>query len=152
MIREYVRSDTTIGSPLGTGSGAAGPQPLPVVAGTPAIVTNPEVVGLPRVGDVLRATTGAWRGATPMAFTYQWQRCAEAIGFASCTDIPHARSVAYTLTPEDTLYFLRVVVTATNGGGGGVGESALTAPVFGIYTYGQAKALGYDVPSSPVFV
>lgn len=40
-------------------------------------VTPPEVSGLARVGEALKATEGSWTptGATPATASYQWLRC-----------------------------------------------------------------------------
>jgi hypothetical protein len=87
---------------VGGSSGTASP---------PVNLTLPLILGVPRVGRTLRATTGTWTSTGPTTFTYQWERCTVA---GSCGDIAGATSSTYVPTASDIGFTLRVEVTATN--------------------------------------
>jgi hypothetical protein len=93
----------------------------------PLNTAPPTISGAPTTGGTLTATTGTWSGATPITYSYAWQRC-EA-GGGSCTNVPGAVSASYTVATSDVGSTLRVVVTAANGAGSGTGISAATSPV-----------------------
>ena len=44
-------------------------------AASPPRPTLPTIGGTARSGQTLTATSGAWDGATPISYAYQWQRC-----------------------------------------------------------------------------
>jgi hypothetical protein len=90
-----------------------------LVGAAPSHVTLPAIAGTPQVGQSLAATTGSWRGTSPIRFTYAWERC-DLLG-ASCT--PIAGATAYTVTAGDVGFRLTVVVTAKNR----VGSTSATA-------------------------
>jgi hypothetical protein len=69
----------------------------------------PTISGTPTAGQVLTATNGAWTGTGPLAYTHQWQRCAN----GACASIPGAAASRYTVTAADGGFTLRVVVTAS---------------------------------------
>jgi hypothetical protein len=75
----------------------------------PANERKPSISGTAAVGSTLTASRGSWIGAQPIAFAYQWARCA-----ATCTNIPGATAASYTAVAEDRGATLRVVVSATN--------------------------------------
>jgi alpha-tubulin suppressor-like RCC1 family protein len=94
------------GGPVGAGEGLA---PENVVL--PRIRHEPVSPGERTiVGETLRANPGTWRGAEPITFTYEWQRCK----ISACQPIPGASSPAYIPTAQDVNFFLRLVVTAKN--------------------------------------
>jgi PKD repeat protein len=93
----------------------------------PVNVAAPAVQGSARVGLVLTATTGAWTGSEPLAFSYEWVRC-DSNG-ASCNAIAGAADATYTLVPDDFGDTIRVIVTATNLAGSAVATSDATARV-----------------------
>ena len=86
-----------------------------VEADPPHAVTAPAVTGSAQDGGTLSADTGSFTGTTPIAYTYQWQRC-DADG-TDCADIAAATTSTYTLASDDIGYAVRVVVTGTNVAG-----------------------------------
>jgi subtilisin family serine protease len=89
---------------------AAPVGPLPPVSLSP-----PAIAGTATEGQTLTASEGTWGGSFPVAYAYQWQRC-DATG-AGCVGAAGATGASYVLTPSDVGATLRVVVTATDGGG-----------------------------------
>ncbi|HSL63870.1 MAG TPA: PA14 domain-containing protein [Gaiellaceae bacterium] len=97
-------------------------------AGTaPANTALPSISGQPKVDQLLTVSDGTWTGSTPMAFGYQWLRCA--MNGASCTPIAGATAKTYTPVTADVGSRLRATVTATNAAGS---ASATSAPTAGI--------------------
>ncbi len=92
----------------------------------PANTALPAVSGTATQGQVLSSTTGTWSN-NPSGFAYQWRRCNA--GGTGCADIAGATNSTYTLVAADVTNTLRVVVTATNGGGSTAATSAQTAVV-----------------------
>jgi PKD repeat protein len=93
----------------------------------PANTTPPSIEGTAQDGKTLTATAGAWSGATPISYAYQWQSCNSAGG--ECQDIEGATEQSYALTSADLETELRVRVTATNPGGSAQVSSAASAVV-----------------------
>ena len=87
----------------------------------PENLALPEVSGTLRVGMALSASNGTWAGSQPLEFSYQWLRCG--VSGDSCVPIVAATEATYTLTPADFGSSLRVMVTATNGGGSAIATS-----------------------------
>jgi hypothetical protein len=95
-------------------------------ASAPPVNTAPPTVsGTPQDTQVLTAAPGAWSGAQPMTFAYQWQRC----DGTSCSSIAGATAASYTVVTSDVSHQLRVVVTATNASGFATATSASTGTV-----------------------
>jgi Ca2+-binding RTX toxin-like protein/Tol biopolymer transport system component len=90
----------------------------------PSNAEAPEITGSAVVGGLLVAGNGAWSGAQPMNFEYQWQHCDES--GRSCSDIEGATEGAYTPAEEDTGRTVRVLVTATNDAGEATAASTAT--------------------------
>jgi hypothetical protein len=84
--------------------------PPAVSAGT----TPPAITGTTTVGQTLTASAGTWNNA-PVFYAYQWEDC-DATG-ANCVVISGATSSTYATLASDTGHTIRVIVTATNGGG-----------------------------------
>jgi hypothetical protein len=91
----------------------------------PSNTAPPTVSGTAQDTQVLTAAPGAWNGAQPMTFAYQWQRC----DGASCSSIAGATAASYTVVTADVSHQLRVAVTATNADGFATASSASTATV-----------------------
>jgi alpha-tubulin suppressor-like RCC1 family protein len=80
------------------------------------------------VGEKLTAEPGAWSGARPITFAYQWQRC-NAEGEA-CSNILGAHHPGYFLVEADIGSTVRAIVTATGPEAKSTAApSAATAPV-----------------------
>ncbi|MEA2254615.1 MAG: hypothetical protein QOG35_660, partial [Solirubrobacteraceae bacterium] len=107
----------------GQGGASATSNQTTVVSGTSSAPVNsspPTITGTPQVGQTLSAGPGAWTGTQPMTFAYAWQRCDSA--GTSCAAIAGATTASYTVAAGapptgDEGATLRVVVTASNGGG-----------------------------------
>ena len=100
------------------GSGSAAAASGPVNTGLPGIS------GMPKEGQVLKASPGKWQGTKPITFAYQWQRCNSAGG--ACQNIAGATSDSYGVGHDDVGSRLVVVVTATNPDGSGSAASKPT--------------------------
>jgi hypothetical protein len=116
----------------GGSTGAASATTSVVAQQPPAPPFNtvaPSISGLPVEGQTLSVANGTWSGS-PTGFTYKWQDC-NALG-GSCTDVPGASGSSYLLSAADVGHTVRVLVTASNTGGGTSASSAATIPVTGI--------------------
>ncbi|HEX9480958.1 MAG TPA: hypothetical protein VF927_02535 [Solirubrobacteraceae bacterium] len=79
-------------------------------------------------GEKLTAEPGAWSGARPMTFAYQWQRCNHE--GEACSDILGARHPGYAIARTDIGSTLRAIVTATGPEAASTAApSAATEPV-----------------------
>jgi hypothetical protein len=94
----------------------------------PSNTLLPVVSGSTEPGQVLTTSDGAWSGNPPPGYSYVWQRCASA---ATCSNIPGATGVTYTLTYADLGALIRSVVTATNNQGTDHAASSEVGPVTG---------------------
>ena len=65
-------------------------------------------------GDVVTASTGSWLGEPTISFTYQWTRCSV---YPSCSPIPLAKRVTYTITKADVGHPIFVQIKADNRSG-----------------------------------
>jgi hypothetical protein len=92
-----------------------------------ANTTAPTIEGVAEDGATVTADPGAWSGATPIAYAYQWQSCNSDGG--ACEDIEGATTQHYTISSADLETTLRVIVTATNPGGSLPATSAASAEV-----------------------
>lgn len=114
---------------LGTGQ-ASSARTATVQEGTgdaPTATKTPTVTGTAARGRKLTAQHGTWGGDTPIAYTYQWQRCGATS--AVCTAIAKATQATYTLVSADVGKRVRVMVTARNGEGSTSSISSPTAVV-----------------------
>ncbi len=110
------------------GSGSATSAQSAVIAARPPVNTLlPSISGTTTDGATLSADDGTWSGTPTIAETRQWRRC-DADG-TNCADITGATAATYDLTPADVGHALRVVVTATNGGGSASATSAATSAI-----------------------
>jgi hypothetical protein len=104
-------------------------------ASPPANSSLPAIGGTASEGQTLTASSGAWVGATPIAYAYQWQRCNSS--GASCGSIGKATSQNYVVSRGDVAKTIRVEVTATNVDGK---NQALSAATGAIADLGSAPA------------
>ena len=107
-----------------TGSKATSAPTAVVTATVPVNVSVPVVSGVAQVGQSLSASSGAWSGAAPIAYAYQWQRCSP-----GCVAIAGATASSYLVASADLGASLRVLVTASNTAGSAQAASAQTAAV-----------------------
>lgn len=89
----------------------------------PANTYPPQIGGVARIGERLRASQGIWRGLMPIQFKYQWQTC-DAAGSA-CEDLAGEFFDVLDVTRGHVGKRLRVVVTGVNPDGA---TSAASAP------------------------
>lgn len=109
-IRATVIATDPSGSASATSAPTAAVAPAPPVA-----VARPVVSGMGREGETLTASTGTWKGTTPMWFRYSWRRCD--LAGTNCLTVAGATAATYTLTAADVDTTLRVRVYATNAAG-----------------------------------
>jgi hypothetical protein len=121
-VRVLVTASNTGGS--ATATSAATDR---VDAEGPDSTAPPSISGEARDGETLTADPGTWTGTPPIAYAYRWLRC-EADG-NGCADIAGATERTYTIASSDADSTIRVVVTATNGGGSASERSSATAAV-----------------------
>ncbi len=86
---------------------------------------RPEISGTVEDGQLLTAASGVWKGATPIAFGYQWQVCVK----KACEPIAGATEPTYRVDTTEIGHSLEVVVTASNAVGGASATSKRTALV-----------------------
>jgi hypothetical protein len=99
-----------------------------VIAPAPLVnLEPPAVVGAPRLGGLLRATTGRWGPSAPREFRYRWLGC-RADG-SDCAPLPRANGARYEIRQLDLGSRLRVRVTAIGAAGSATSDSALTSVV-----------------------
>lgn len=89
----------------------------------------PAITGSPRVGGVLRATTGTWYGDPPTAHRFRWLRCNR--HGAACTPIRGATRPTLQLASQAKRRRIRVLVYAYAPSGPGQALSAPTRVVTG---------------------
>jgi hypothetical protein len=86
------------------------PQQLP-----PRNVSAPRISGTARAGQTITVEPGDWRGAQPMTFAFQWERCGHE--GRDCASIDGAVRATFALESEDVGHRLRAVVVAENDAG-----------------------------------
>jgi hypothetical protein len=116
-------------------------------------------VGLEKVGTVLSATSGAWKGNPAPALSYQWYSCpAPVTTLASsipsgCAPIANAKTVNYALTQADVGRYVASRVSVQNGAGSTMRLTASTAQVYQAPVVTTAPTIsGLAVAGSPVTV
>jgi uncharacterized protein YukE len=120
-VRVIVKASNSGGSTEAT-SAATGL----IAALLPKNTSLPSIGGLAEDKQTLKAATGSWSGTTPIAYSYQWQKC-NAKGEA-CENLA-GKEEALAVTEGLVTSTLRVVVKATNSGGSTEAASAATSPV-----------------------
>lgn len=117
---------------VGTSAALSDPTPEvpgPSAATAPKSTSPPLISGVAEQGKTLTASSGTWRGTTPMSFAFQWRRCARDGG--RCSSISRATQQTYTLVEADVGHTIRVRVTARNSAGSGSAVSDRTQVVVG---------------------
>src|SRR5262245_56752038 len=92
----------------------------------PANTSPPTISGSPQIGQTLTAASGAWSGAMPITYAFQWRRCT-----SSCSSISGATDDNYPVGSADVGAKMQVRVTAANTSGSTSADSATTATVSG---------------------
>ncbi len=100
-------------------------QPV-AVEHAPLDTEAPAVSGIGLVGQTLSASTGAWSGAGPIVYSYQWERCNQS---EQCTAIEGATASTYTLTSGDVGSTVVVLVSAANTSASATAVSNPTATI-----------------------
>lgn len=97
----------------------------------PNNVTEPRISGEPRVGQVQRATRGAWTGTAPITYEYRWFRCdgRGAADASDCDRISNASDNTYVARQGDAGFRLRVQVIGRNADGQDTATSNPTAEI-----------------------
>lgn len=99
------------------------PQVLEDTAPVPEFTVGATVAGQPRVGATLVAN---WTVVNATSVTVQWQSSADDITYGNITD---ATNASFVPTASEEGDYIRVVVTATNGGGSIVSTSQPTGQI-----------------------
>ena len=104
--------------------------PATADARPPRITQDPVIAGDAQVGATLEAQGARWTGGgTP---SWQWVRCDDLDadeGFGSCSSIPGATEITYTVTDADLDKYLRVLLVVRNRDGSAWALSLATAAV-----------------------
>ncbi len=97
----------------------------------PNNVTEPQITGTPRVGQVQRATRGTWTGTAPISYEFRWYRCdgRGAADASDCTRITNANDNTYVARQADSGFRLRVQVIGRNDDGQDTATSNPTAVI-----------------------
>jgi hypothetical protein len=116
-------------NPWGTSSPATSGPTSVVQSGVPVTSKPPTISGTAVEGATLTEAHGLWTSTGSITgYAYQWMRCA-ADG-TSCTSIPGATQVSYTVTGADVGSAIAVSETAANSYGASIpAPSAASAPV-----------------------
>ena len=93
----------------------------------PANTVAPSLSGTAQDGKVLTAAKGTWTGVGPITYAYQWQASAD--GGSSWADIAGATATTFTPPAGSAGTQVRVLVTATNGGGATQAASPASAVI-----------------------
>jgi hypothetical protein len=81
----------------------------------PVDLASPEISGTTQAGQTVSASLGIWTGASPLSYSYQWERCDDP--GEDCTDISGATDSTYALEAGDVGHTLRVVVVVSDSYG-----------------------------------
>jgi sugar lactone lactonase YvrE len=129
----------TVTASNGAGSAGATSRPSGAVAQAPPPENTavPAIAGMTVDGRTLTASTGAWGGAQPMSYAYQWESCNPAGG--ECAPVEGATEPEYEARDGDIGSTLRAIVTATNAGGSAQATSA-ASPVIEAEATGELQA------------
>jgi len=93
----------------------------------PSAGSPPRIRGLPRVGRILTASRGSWRGDPPTRTTFLWERC-DAHGLG-CNGIPGATGQRIRLGTKALGKTFRVIVTVQTDTGSASARSQATPRV-----------------------
>ncbi len=109
---------TGVGSPVGLEAFT--------VAGSPSDSAAPTISGTAEQAQTLSAAPGEW-SPSPSSLSYQWESCASS--GAVCTALAGATARTLLLGATAVGHTVRVVVTATDGSGGGTPSASAASAV-----------------------
>lgn len=95
----------------------------------------PSITGSPRIGSKLTAQPGSWSGASSPSFAYAWQRCPKVVSqsqsqsFETCAPVAGQSTNSYVVSKDDSVSYLRVVVTAKAGTVSAAASSPTVTPL-----------------------
>ena len=113
---------TVVDSAANTRGFGYGASSVPYVL--PANTVLPTITGTKTQGQTLTSTTGTWTGSPTITYARQWQR--------GGVNISGATGTTYVLQLADVGSTIKVVVTATNGGGSASASSIATSTIAGL--------------------
>jgi len=96
-------------------------------SGPPQSSVAPSISGTPIEHKRLKASHGAWTGATPLTYSYSWSRCNSSGG--ECAVISGATKSNYQPVAADVGNRLVATVKATNSAGAAEASTAPSAPI-----------------------
>ncbi len=127
-VGHTIRAQVTATNPDGVAGVLSAPTAVVATLGSaPANTKQPDPSGTPKEGSTVSVNNGAWVGAQPIMYTYQWQRCAPKQGV--CTNLAGATGQSYLVASADVGFILRAAVTASNAVGKTTAFSNVTAIV-----------------------
>jgi hypothetical protein len=142
-VGHTIRAEVSATNSSGSTSATSNPTKVVISNGTaPRNTSAPTISGTPQEGQTLSAGPGAWSGAAPISFTYQWNRC-DTSG-ANCAALTGATGQTYNTTGSDVAHTLRVTVKASNR----LGSSSATSNPSALIT--PARPGGAAIPVSAV--
>lgn len=97
-------------------------------AKAPEDTGGPTITGTAKDGETLTGTAGIWKGTPEIAYSYQWERCT-ATELTTCTAIPGATELKYTIQRGDVHDYLTLKVTAENVAGRATAQSPFAGAV-----------------------
>jgi tripartite motif-containing protein 71 len=122
-IKVVITASNREGSNISTSEATPG-----ISVGTaPTSTLQPAISGTPQDGQTLNASSGTWTGTSPLAYTYQWERCN--VGGEECTIVEGATGPEYLQGQADVGSTLRVVASASNVAGSAEAASSPTTAV-----------------------
>ncbi len=111
-FRARVTATNALGSKSATSAPTGVVSAASFTGAPPSNTSAPTIAGTAKEGLTLTASTGAWAGATPIVYAYQWRRCDSA--GSACADVAGRTDATYVLDADDVGQTLRVTVAGTN--------------------------------------
>ena len=127
-VGNRVRGVVTASNTLGSTTAYTDLSAVVVSTREPVNTALPVIGGNPVLGQTLSTTVGAWSGATPFRYSYQWARGNDKGGY---DPIPQATQQTYKLTQADVGHPLYMQVKAENSYGPAWATSKPTANITG---------------------
>jgi hypothetical protein len=123
-VGSTIRTLVTATNGVGAATAQSAQTAVVVSSGSaPRATAQGTVTGTLSVGNTLTVSTG-WSGTSPIAYSFQWQRCDSG---GHCVSISGATGQTYVATGSDVGYRLRALVTGRNAFGSSSLYSNLSA-------------------------